>query len=127
MEAALFWHHGKYGGAADNADPDDDGLTNLAEWAGGLNPKASGSITAGVSITSLRLEYRYRRSKPAMAEGVVLAVEWSESMRDGNWTALGVKESVLAEEGDVETVSASMSATAGAGGRRFIRLRITGQ
>jgi hypothetical protein len=59
------------GNAADTADQDSDGLTNLAEYALGLNPSLFDSSPGGVTLNGSILEYRYSRSLSARNSGVV--------------------------------------------------------
>jgi hypothetical protein len=83
------------GEAADDADPDHDGLTNFTEFAFGLNPvdragsalpefkHADGSFTA--SFTA-----------PEGRDDILYSAEWSPDMRSGTWT--GIPETGMAAE-----------------------------
>jgi hypothetical protein len=75
------------GDAADDADPDHDGLTNFAEFAFGLSPVDRGSNTLpgfthnGTSITA---------TFPALpgTEDILYTAEWSPTMQPGTWIAI---------------------------------------
>jgi uncharacterized delta-60 repeat protein len=75
------------GDAADDADPDHDGLTNFTEFAFGLSPvdRTSHALPEfkydGISFTSTF-------SAPEGPENVIYGAEWSASMLPGTWTAL---------------------------------------
>jgi uncharacterized delta-60 repeat protein len=76
------------GSAADDADPDQDGLTNFLEFAFGLSPVDRGSHSlpafnrAGDTLTA-------SFTAPAGMDDILLyAAEWSPSMLDGSWAAI---------------------------------------
>jgi hypothetical protein len=75
------------GDAADDADPDKDGLTNFTEFAFGLSPVDRGSSSlpeftqAGNTLTATF-------TTPAGAEDILYSAEWSPSMLPGTWTAM---------------------------------------
>jgi autotransporter-associated beta strand protein len=111
------------GNAADTADQDSDGLTNLAEYALGLNPSLFDSSPGGVDLNGSVLEYRYSRSLSARNSGVVYLAEWSDTLADNDWSTANVTETILSTSGDLEAVKATVPAT---GTKRFIRLKIFG-
>ncbi len=88
-----LWRHRYFlttansGDAADTADPDKDGLANLAEYAFGLDPTKGGSLalpqpqmSAGVFGVSF--------TEPAGVSGITYRAEWSPSLTSGSWTPI---------------------------------------
>jgi hypothetical protein len=111
------------GSAADDADPNRDGIANKLEFYLARNPVAQNLPTSLPTATrnGTTLEYTYTRSISAMTE-VTYAVEWSDTLAAGSWSSAGVTERVLSNNGTVQQVKASMPA--GSNGRRFARLRV---
>jgi hypothetical protein len=108
------------GSAADDADPDRDGLKNLLEYALNLPPNAVSRVTASVQATGGNLEYLYDRSTAAFNGGTSYQVEWSDDLT--TWSGAGVVETLLSDDGTTQQVKATLPA--GSGGRRFVRLRV---
>ena len=106
--------------AADDADPDHDGLPNLMEYALNLDPNAVTPAPMELQPAGSDLEYRYSRSGIAHAAGVTYRVEWSDDL--SIWSTTGVIEEMI----DNGVTRQEMKATlpAGNGGRRFVRLRV---
>jgi dolichol kinase len=65
----------------------------------------------------------YTRSNAAIADGILFAVEWDDTLAAIVWSDVGVTEQLLSNNGTLQTVRASLSA--GAATRRFVRLRVT--
>jgi hypothetical protein len=110
------------GNAADTADPDGDGLTNLMEFALNTNPTRSGVSTNTVLRNGDNLEFTYQRSDAAVAEGVQFSVEWTDDLGSPTWGNAGVNETVLSDDGTVQQVKATIPA--GPGLQRFVRLKV---
>jgi hypothetical protein len=110
--------------AADNADPDGDGLPNLMEFATGKNPTtAQNATTPGTtSVNGGALEYTYTRSLDAVASGTTFTVEWNDTLNPTQWSSTGVTETILSNNGLVQQVKATLPASAT--GRRFVRLSV---
>ena len=126
QELWRFTNFGSYdslASAADSADPDGDGLSNLLEYALGLNPNASGTLPASLVLNGANLEYTYTRSTGARENGITYQVEWSESLAVGSWSTETVNQQITSTQGALETVKASVPK--GNGGKRFMRLRVT--
>ena len=109
------------GDAADQADPDDDGVENLLEFATGADPTESSTIETPVSKPLAGIiGFTYTRNKLASAE-VIYTVEWTDTL-GSTWSSNGVSETVIADDGTLETVVASLPAGSG---HRFVHLKVT--
>jgi uncharacterized delta-60 repeat protein len=103
---------GNTGDAADDADPDHDGLTNFAEFAFGLNPVDRTSRTLPeFQFTNNTLTAAF--TVPADREDLLYSAEWSATLLPGTWTPLP----------DTGTAPAHIF-TAPAGPRVFVRYAV---
>jgi hypothetical protein len=103
------------GPAADNADPDKDGVTNLLEFAFGLNPLQNSAHLAPAwrrHGNNLTISF----AQPAGVTGIIYGAEWSATMAPGTWQP-------LADTGSAprHTFTLPMSG----GGSKFVRLTVT--
>ena len=101
--------------AADNADPDSDGVANLTEFAFGLNPlrpDAAALPQHAVDGSLILLEF----TEPLSHMGITYSAEWSPDMSPGSWSGLPDKGA-----GPVHSFKFS---TAGSE-RGFLRLKAT--
>ena len=101
--------------AADNADPDNDGVANLTEFAFGLNPlkpDAAALPQHTVDGSLILVEF----TEPLSHMGITYSAEWSPDMSPGSWSALPDKGA-----GPVHSFKFS---TAGSE-RGFLRLKVT--
>ena len=119
------WQAIKWPGVTDqaiigeSADADRDGIANLLEFATTSDPK-SASVAPGVVVPNgLWLEFTYPRLKTSELSFVV---EYSDTLAAGSWTAAGVTEEILSDDGSVQSVKALVPV--GSGAKRFVRLRI---
>ena len=125
QELWRFANFGSYtsdGSAADSADPDGDGLSNLMEYALGTGPNSSGVMPAVLALNGANLEYTYTRSTAAKDNGVTYQIEWSETLEAGSWSTETVTQQITSTQGGLETVKASVSK--GSTGKRFLRLKV---
>ena len=110
------------GTAADTADPNTDGESNLMEFATAQNPTATTRATPTLVKNGATLELTYSRSDAALADAVAFLVEWRDDLTTGTWSTAGVTEQILSDNSTVQSVRASVAA--GASGKRFLRLRV---
>ena len=111
------------GNAADGADVDGDGLTNLLEWACGLNPTVSSPLPTPAQVVSSNVEFVYTRSVSAVNAGANFSVEWSDTLTGSDWQTSGVTQQVMSTVGDSQQVKATLSA--GTNAHRFVHLRVS--
>ncbi|MHA3774545.1 lamin tail domain-containing protein [Verrucomicrobiota bacterium sgz303538] len=114
-----------------NADPDGDGISNLLEFALGLDPKMADA--APVSETSFSMDgtdgpfltVKYRRN--LSAQGIQFSVDTAGNV--GTWsldTAIQLGAPVNNGDG-TETVTRRDTTPANSANQRFIRLRVVGE
>ncbi len=121
------WLDGRLSGAdaQTNADPDHDGLPNLAEFFFGLDPLSPSAHTQrpALSLSGNELRLDYRRSKlQSLFRG---SVEWSSQLEPGAaWQASGIVDEVLSEHQDHQWRRAKLTLPNTPANRRFLRLRI---
>ena len=87
------WRTASFGAAAstlvsgDDQDPDGDGLSNLIEYAFGLDPNRSDAAALPQPSRS-GSEMIYEFTHPEGQEDMLYGVEWSPSLASGSWTAI---------------------------------------
>ncbi|RFC52226.1 MAG: Abnormal spindle-like microcephaly-assoc'd, ASPM-SPD-2-Hydin/DUF5122, beta-propeller fold [Verrucomicrobia bacterium] len=108
--------------AADQSDPDADGIANLVEFALGSHPKESTPNTGTLVRNGSTLEFTYWRSKAALGE-IAFVREFSQSLAEG-WSQVGGMVETIVEE-TTELQRVRVTTPAGTAGRRFVRLRVT--
>ncbi len=118
-----FSTYSNLGNAADNADPDNDGESNLYEFATSQNPQAHTLVSPSILRNGANLEFTYTRSKAAVLDGLTFTVEWSDTLDPLSWRSSGVTESTSADDGTLQTILATIPA--GNAGKCFVRLRVT--
>ncbi|MBK1825464.1 BNR-4 repeat-containing protein [Haloferula rosea] len=112
--------------AADDFDANSDGEDNLLEFATGQDPFAATLASTPMVVGGENIEFRYRRSKAALADGVAFQVEWSDTMTGGSWsTDDTVDESDPENPDTAELEFRRVLLPGGSAGRRFCRLRVT--
>ncbi len=128
---AKFGTYANTGNAADGADPDLDGLSNLVEYALGGTPIGAAPGDAASDQTKLpvaalegtNLTLTYTRVKAAVTEGWLFIIEISDNV-DGPWSATGASETILGDDGILQQVKASIPLPGAGDPRDFARLRI---
>ena len=118
---AQFGTTSNTGDAANDADWDSDGLSNLMEFALGTDPKSSTTGHVSFEKNGAVIEFVYQRNIEAMSE-VSYIVKWSDDLGPP-WSAQGVTEAILSDNGITQNVKATVPA--GSSGKRFVRLLVT--
>ncbi len=102
--------------AEDNADPDADGLPNLAEYALGADPHAfTPPFTASLDETTLSFTF----TRPADLPGITYAAEFSDATT--TWFPATLE---ILTTGPIETLKASVPIAPADPSRRFLRLHL---
>ncbi|MCX6867535.1 MAG: LamG domain-containing protein [Verrucomicrobia bacterium] len=111
------------GPGADMVDANGDGLVNLLEFFLNRDPVLPNPASTMPVIRKVgpNLTFTYTRSIAAMSE-TLGRVEWSDTLAAGSWSVAGVTETLLGDDGTVQSVRATVSAGEG---RRFLRLKVT--
>lgn len=128
------------GNSADSSDPDGDGLSNIMEYAFGLDPKAaqSGTIAASAGAISQRgkpamsvaqtqngVDFRavFGRRKDHAAAGLIYTVQFSGDLV--NWVNSTVTPTVVADDGTIEAVTIPYPFFVGTKKARFFRVAVS--
>jgi len=109
------------GNAADDFDSNNDGETNLYEFATGQDPFGNALVSPALTRNGANLEFTYTRSKAALIDGISFTVESSETLAPGSWITTTAPESVIAETSTTQTIRLILPASSS---RTFLRLRI---
>jgi endonuclease I len=113
-------------GAAPDADPDFDSLTNLAEYALGRSPLAADAGTGRVAVEKvpgkLRLTVDLRANDPALTTAAETSID---PANPAAWTAVGVVRTVAVDQSGVAAgfVRTVFEVADGGAPARFVRLR----
>ena len=101
------------------ADLDGDGYANLFEYALGLDPAVPTSGALPLIVNPATLELTYQR--PAAVVDVSYQVEWAATPA-GPWSATGLSQQILTDDGATRTIRATLPK--GAAAQRFVRLKV---
>jgi len=111
------------GDAADLADPDQDGIANLLEFALGLNPNSRNILPITTTEGGEAMQFTYTRSKSAFLDDLIFQVQSSGSLTSGTWGTAGVSpETILFDDGTTQTVRVSVATSPESS---FLRLSVT--
>jgi len=123
------WRKQQFGGNANNsaiagdyADPNNNGLANLVEYALGLNPTATGG--AGLPLLdSTSREYSLTFTRNLNAPDITLSVEWSSTLAPNSWSTNGVTLVPTPIDANLELIKASVPAGS-APGQKFLHIKV---
>jgi fibronectin-binding autotransporter adhesin len=122
------WQSTNFGTDANNpliagtlADNDQDGTSNLVEYATGMNPTISDPVPQSAQKNGSFLDFIYTKNKAAT--DVTYSVEWSDAFT--TWSITGVTSSLLSDNGTTQQIKAAIPAGSTVT-RRFARLKVTG-
>ncbi len=108
------------GPGLDTLDGDNDGSTNLLEYATKMNPAANDPVPQSVTKNGSVLDFIYTKNKSAT--DVTFSVEWSDTLGN-DWSTSGVTApTILSDTGTTQQIKALVPATVG---RRFVHLKVT--
>ncbi|MBK1825465.1 hypothetical protein [Haloferula rosea] len=113
------------GVAADGFDVNDDGESNLLEFATGQDPHAATRAVTTLDLAGGGTTFRYARSKAALADGFIFQPMWSDSLAAGSWSTVDLVDGPdprNPDTADLEFRRATMPLSQE--GRRFFRLEI---
>lgn len=102
----------------DAADPNNNGTNNLMEFLLGTDPNSTAPLPISVIRDAETLILRYSRRINRGSRH--LTPEWSTNL-DNPWSSTGITETIIGNDGEIETVDASLPATDR--NKAFIRLR----
>lgn len=110
------------GNAALEADPDNDGTTNLYEFAYGLDPTQSDTPPKPqIALHNGNIELTYLRGSLASSD-LSFTVPWTETLNGTDWTYGHDTEEILSDNGTQQSVKVLIPM--GSNGKRFVRLEI---
>ena len=125
------------GNAAVLADPEGDGLQNLAEWAFGLDPAlndATGIAVSGGAISKhgipslvtdgVNFYAMFGRRKDSLAAGLTYTVQFSANL--SAWENSATTPTIVASDSEMEAVTVPFPALLGSGAKpKFFRLSVS--
>lgn len=102
-------------------DSDNDGITDLLEYATAMNPGISDSVPVSTAKTSTTLDFVYRKNNAAT--GLTYTVEWTDTLTN-DWSSAGISApTILSDNGTTQQIKVTVTAGGGVA-RRFVRLRV---
>jgi len=115
-----FGNAANSGDAADNADPDRDGIPNLLERAMGLLPGAPGPVSAlpAVTLDGDTAVLNYTHSINAI--DLTLQAQWSNDLV--TWSSVGIQDMVISSADGIERRQARVPRAQIGSGGGFFRL-----
>jgi hypothetical protein len=113
------------GNAADNADPDHDGLINIFEYAFNTNPNMANGSPVSYSIVGDHLRVNFNRMRPAPAD-ITYLFEVATDLVNGPWQSGSpfTSQSVTDNGNGTETVMVTDAAAVSTSGAHYLRIRI---
>jgi hypothetical protein len=111
------------GAAADTAEPEGNGIPNLLEFATNANPSPGNVMPGQAVLDGSNIVFTYTRSFAAVNDGIIFAVQWSDTLAPESWSNSGVTEVIMSQNATTEQVRDTVPA--GPNGGRFVRLQVT--
>jgi autotransporter-associated beta strand protein len=106
---------------SNSIDSNNDGESDLLEYATGQDPQAATLAQFDMSIDAGQMQFIYTRSKIAFDQGYLFDVQYSDTLAPDSWSSAGPGSVII--EAPAQSVRALIPA--GTGGQRFIRLKVT--
>jgi autotransporter-associated beta strand protein len=113
-----FGNHVSTGLGLDTADNDNDGASNLLEYATAMSPMVNDVVSQSATKVGSTLEFVYRKNKAAT--DVSYVVEWSDNLT--TWSTASVTSSVFSDGATTQQIKALVPAGVA---RRFVHLKVT--
>jgi hypothetical protein len=125
------WRQAKFGTtdnsgiAADTADPDNDGLINILEYAFNLDPNVQSSNPLSLSVVAGHLTVTYNRVHPAPSD-INYVAEVTDDLGTGLWSSgpSYTSEDVVDNGDGTETVTVTDLGLVGSASSHFLRIRV---
>lgn len=114
------WADGQPERESPGADPDGDGYDNLLEYALGRDPLRADLMATPLTMDDTQLALTHTR--PAEVLDVSYAVEWSDTLQPAAWSAAGVIQRIVADDGTTRVIQATLPR--GHTPQRFVRLKV---
>jgi len=113
------------GNAANDADPDFDGVSNLREYAVGTNPTVPNSPMSGISsdteVIGANKYLRLSVAKNPAATDITYQIQVCSDLAQASWTMAGTTQEV----NNATTLTVRDSTSLNSDRRRFIRFNVT--
>ncbi|HEY1052093.1 MAG TPA: hypothetical protein VGE39_20120 [Prosthecobacter sp.] len=122
---AYFGSSQATGSALDNADPDGDGLSNLAEFAFGTNPQFRSSDIGNrveADHANARMRAIMRRRSDYLTYGIEYIHEFSSDLQF--WETSAVSPQILDDDGTMQTVTVEFPVLSNGSQSTFFRTRL---
>lgn len=104
-------------------DDDGDGLTNFAEYAFGLNPTSSASVSPITAPNKTTGTFTYTRRKPSLTE---LSYSYEASTNLATWPSFTPPVADVSNNGDpLETITVTVPASMLTEPKLFLRVKVT--
>jgi hypothetical protein len=113
------------GNAADNADPDHDGLINIFEYAFNTDPTVSNAAPVSYSLVGGHLKVTFSRTRPAPAD-ITYLFEVATDLVNGPWQSgpAFTSQSVTDNGNGTETMVVTDAAAVSTAGVHYLRVRV---
>ena len=100
-------------------DFDNDGSTNLLEWCLATDATQQDSPIQQVASDGTYFSMTYTRR---LNSGATIQCKWSPTITATSWQTIGVTETILSTNGDIQTIQAQVLADED---RKFLRVEVT--